>query len=448
MIIKSALFRCFYSILYFLLPLPLIILIWNSDPVKYDSFRLTPMVFGVIAYTMLNVQLILASRPRWLEKWFGMDHLYRIHGFMAVAAIAAALLHRSLEPRLRFIPLLSPSGSAALDLFLIASVLAVLFMTPLLKNLPLPAVLLSLIDRCFLFRYHIQRNLHNITVAAAAIMFIHVMLTPAAGNPSVRNLYILYWAAAMCFYLWHRCIRPCFFRRIFTVRSVVPESDTMTTLNLCPLKSTVRPYRAGQFAYFSFRDAAVSKEEHPFSITSSPTDRAHLSLTVKDLGDWTSGVRNISEGSIVKVDGPYGRLSPVLYPVKNGIILIAAGAGITPMLSIIRYYRHKDPDPKILLFWMASHEKDLIRKKEWEQLTSAMKNLTCVPIVSRDPDFQGEKGHLSHDILQKYLSASRTDISCAQIFICGPAGMQKTCLRILHDFPVEQQNIHTENFSF
>ena len=90
MIRKSALFRCFYSILYLLLPLPLIILIWNSDPVKYDSFRMIPMVFGVIAYTMLNVQLILASRPKWLEKWFGMDHLYRIHGFMAAAAIAAA----------------------------------------------------------------------------------------------------------------------------------------------------------------------------------------------------------------------------------------------------------------------------------------------------------------------------------------------------------------------
>ena len=62
------------------------------------------MMLGALAYTMMNMQLIIASRPKWLEKWFGMDQLYRIHGSLAVIAIAAALIHKGMEPRMALSP--------------------------------------------------------------------------------------------------------------------------------------------------------------------------------------------------------------------------------------------------------------------------------------------------------------------------------------------------------
>lgn len=445
---NPAAIRSAYILLYLLLPLLLITAIWHINPSKYSSPKIIPMMLGALAYTMMNMQLIIASRPKWLEKWFGMDQLYRIHGSLAVIAIAAALIHRGMEPRMAFIPWLSPAGSTALSLFIITSLLAVLFLTPFLRRLLPASSPLFRITGLAPFRYHIQRWIHNITVIAAVIMFIHVMLTPTAKNWSVQSLYILYFGTALSFYLYHRLMRPRFFRHLFAIDQVIPESDQMTTLRMHPVKGSVFSYKPGQFAYFSFRDPALTREEHPFSITSQPGCTDSLSITIKDLGDWTSQAKHLSPGSTVHIDAPYGRLSPLLYPCLEGMILMAAGAGITPMMSIIRYYRETDPLQKILLFWMVPYEKDLICKEEWLEIQTRMTNFTLVPIVSRDPSFPGETGHITPSLIRKYAGLSQMSLSNAQIFICGPANMQNTCVDMLHELHVNNRLIHKENFSF
>lgn len=443
---NPAVIRSAYTVLYLFLPLLLVTAIWNSNPVRYGSVKAVPMILGALAYTMMNMQLVLASRPRWLERWFGMDHLYRIHGFLAAGAIAAALFHHALEPRMAFIRWLSPSGDAALILFIITSLLAVLFLTPVLRRLR-PLSFLYCAAHFSLFRYHIQRQIHNITVIAVIILFLHVMMTPAARHLSVQSIYILYFGTALSFYIYHRLIRPRFLRSLFTVDSVVPESDQMTTVYMHPVQNRVFPYQPGQFGYFSFQDPALSREEHPFSITSQPGSNI-LSVTVKNLGDWTSRVRNISPGSTVRVDAPYGRLSPLLYSCRSGIILIAAGAGITPMLSIMRYYRKTDPHQKILLLWMIPYEKELICRQEWQDMQQTMENFTFVPIVSRDPSFPGETGHITVPLIRRYTKLSHIDLSSAQIFICGPSNMQDACIDMLHELQIKDDLIHKENFSF
>lgn len=118
------------------------------------------------------------------------------------------------------------------------------------------------------------------------------------------------------------------------------------------------------------------------------------------------------------------------------------------MMSIIRYYRKTDPLQKILLFWMVPYEKDLICKEEWLEIQTRMTNFTLVPIVSRDPSFPGETGHITPSLIRKYAGLSQMSLSNAQIFICGPANMQNTCVDMLHELHVNNRLIHKENFSF
>ena len=129
---------------------------------------------------------------------------------------------------------------------------------------------------------------------------------------------------------------------------------------LRPETGEVFPYQPGQFGFFRVLGNAVSKEEHPFSISSQPSEKKYLSVTIKDSGDWTAGVQNINPGSIVTLDAPYGRFSPLRYNCENGIVLIAGGIGVTPMLSILRYYHQNNKNQKLMLFWGVNDKSEMI----------------------------------------------------------------------------------------
>ena len=79
----------------------------------------------------------------------------------------------------------------------------------------------------------------------------------------------------------------------------------------------------------------MSKEPHPFSISSSP-EAAHLRLSIKRLGDWTQDVAQIKPGKSARVWGPYGHFTRLaLAQPLMPLVMIGGGIGITPFLSLV-----------------------------------------------------------------------------------------------------------------
>lgn len=430
---------------YFLAPVLLIAAIYFSHPAYYGSTGFLPMVLGTVAYTLLNAQLILGARPKWVERYFGLDRFYRFHSLMAMIAIGLALFHKLLEGRTFSENFQTNLGDLAIILFIGAAVLALVFMADTLSRLFPP---LKQIRRFFtrlkIGKYSVQVILHNVNVAAVVLIFAHVMLTRSARVPLVAALYSLYFGAAMGFYLYHKVIRRYFGGKRFAVEQIIRESDTMTTLVLRPQSGTVFHYLPGQFGFLRVR--GISGEEHPFSISSQPLDRERLSLTIKDLGDWTLRIRTIETGSQVSLDAPYGRFSPTLFDCRDGIVLIAGGVGITPMLSILRYYVQAERNQKIVLFWGVSRLNELIRLPELGQIQRAMPYFTFVP-VANDPDFDGRKGYITQQVIGQSLAGLGYERDKLQYFFCGPAPMWTSIRKGLKSTGVKSRMIHAERFS-
>ena len=63
--------------------------------------------------------------------------------------------------------------------------------------------------------------------------------------------------------------------------------------------------RRGSLSMSVFPQSAVSDEEHPFTISSAPGESS-LSLTVKNLGNFTKSLNNLKPESQVLIDGPMG----------------------------------------------------------------------------------------------------------------------------------------------
>lgn len=202
-------------------------------------------------------------------------------------------------------------------------------------------------------------------------------------------------------------------------------------------------WKAGQFGYVRLSDPAVSTEWHPFSISAAPGE--DLTFTIRNLGDWTSGVSKIQEGSQVRVDGPYGKFTPK--GGKNPLILIAGGVGITPMMGIVKDAVRKGDGRPLLLFWCARSEEDLIDAPLWEKAKAVLPRFTLCQILSRDDAPSCEKGRFSNDIFRRYTEKAGIDVSFADVYYCGPEPLRETVHKVLGEAGIPADRIHEERFS-
>lgn len=434
--------------MYFLLPILLIAAIFTSNPGYYGAAGFIPMILGATAFTLLNMQLILSARPKWIEKHFGLDKFYQFHSIIAVIAIIAAFVHKLIMGGLFHESFTTQLGDIAIGIFIFAAVMSLIFMADTLPKIFKPVrTFRDYFLKWKFTKHNFQLLLHNINLAAVVLIFIHVMLSYSAQNITVKCLYILYFGTAVSFYLYHKIIRSHIKRLSFTVEEVIHESESMTTLLMTPNKSEIFGYIPGQFAFLRIYDKAVSLEEHPFSISSSPLNKHGVTVTIKNLGDWTSGIKAVSPGSQASLDAPYGRFSPVLYNCEGGIVLIAGGVGITPMLSILRYYAEVKKNQKIMLLWGLRSRKEMICAEEFRDFQKEMPNFYFVPVMSGDPEYSGEKGHLAKELIQRKLEENGLDIPKLHFFFCGPPVMWPGINESLIALNVQKRMIHRENFS-
>jgi len=91
--------------------------------------------------------------------------------------------------------------------------------------------------------------------------------------------------------------------------------------------------RPGQFVEVSI----MGTGEAPISVSSSPTRGKTFQLAVRNVGDVTNALHNLSEGATVGIRGPFGNGFPLEALKGNDILLIAGGIGLFPLRSLIQY---------------------------------------------------------------------------------------------------------------
>jgi predicted ferric reductase len=442
--------KTFYILSYFLSPVLLMIAIFISNPSLYSKSNFfISMTLGACAFTWLNFELILSARPKFIESSFGLDKFFRFHSLMAVIAIVLSFLHKLIKEDIfgdEGLP--ATIGTVAIIIFIGAAVLALIFMIDTVVKRVKPLLKLKkYLEKIKIGKYHIQVILHNATVIGVIVLFIHVMFTYSAKNLLVKYIYILYFGVSISFYLYHKVFRYYYLTTEFVVSNVKSETPTMWTITLKPVKGEIFKYKAGQFGFLRIIGDGISREMHPFSISSDPTNKKFVTVTVKKLGDWTSTVGQIKAGDKAILDAPYGRFSPQFYNSDKPTVLIAGGVGITPMLSIMRYFYKTDKNRSVMLFWGLNDLNELLCKKEFDEFQSSMKNFTFVPVIANDKAYKGEQGFITSEKIERIIKARSYEMTELEYFVCGPPLMQTSVLKSLKTLGIKRKNIHYENFS-
>lgn len=299
-------------------------LVWWWPYTGTDSTVAIGLFTGTIAIVLMSWSFVLAVRLRWLEPLFGgLDRMYAVHRWAGVLAIAAMFLHVRLEPELEggFDGLLARFSETALDVVGTAEMaFYVLVAISLVRWVP--------------FRW--WRLTHKLMGVPFAVAVFHTVTVekPFAPDSAWSIALVAVSTVGLAAWLWRVLgrdgLRPGLDYRVV---SALLHARTLE-LELAPVGRSLR-HRAGRFAFVKVQLPGL-REPHPFTIASAP-DEAHLRFFVRELGDWTSAVRQRDlVGALVHVEGPYGRFEP-LPETRSGrrIVWVAGGVGITPFLSIL-----------------------------------------------------------------------------------------------------------------
>lgn len=184
---------------------------------------------------------------------------------------------------------------------------------------------------------------------------------------------------------------------------------------------------AGQFGVLSLL-GGPTREQHPFTISSSPEDPYRFS--VKASGDYTRQLLSgVDVGSGARVEGPYGAFSGGGHPRQ---LWLAGGIGITPFLSMAR---DLDDDVSVMLAWSVRQREEAVYESELREVEARKPNLRLILHCT------SQAGHL--DLASLDLAWLGPRFSA---FICGPLPMRKASQRALRELGVRREDIHFEEF--
>ena len=149
------------------------------------------------------------------------------------------------------------------------------------------------------------------------------------------------------------------------------------------------------------------------------------------------------EGSEIAVNGPVGKLT-LPEDQSRPAVFLAGGIGITPFRSMILEATRKNSDQQILLFYSNRRIADAAFFDELRGLEKRNLHYKFIPtLTAADQEWQGETGHINHDMLVRYI----TDLSEPIYYIAGPAAMTEALKNMLDEAGIISDNIRSEKFT-
>ena len=230
--------------------------------------------------------------------------------------------------------------------------------------------------------------------------------------------------------------------------SIVTEAPGVKTFRLLPssgegfLPFTFVP---GQFLNVAF-GIGGARMNRSYSISSSPTQRDYVDLTIKREPRGAVSrhmVDLLNVGDLIEVGGPVGKFTFDGTEAES-VVLISAGVGITPMVSITRYLTERSWPGDIFFIYTCRTPADFIFSGEVAALQKRNPKLRVAVTSTKaeGTDWKGPRGRLTKELLTQTVP----DLASRRIHICGPATMMEATKALLTELGVPPEQVKSELF--
>ncbi len=185
-----------------------------------------------------------------------------------------------------------------------------------------------------------------------------------------------------------------------------------------------------------------------YTISSSPSVPYSFSITVKrvpggQVSNWLHD--NLQQGDELAVHGPVGQFNCIDYPSEKALFL-SGGVGITPLMSMVRWYFDTNASIDINFIHSARSPRDIIYHREMEHIFSRIPEFKLHIICERSDElgdsWYGLRGYLD----QRMLELIAPDYLEREIFCCGPTPYMNAIKNILRQNGFDMSRYHEESF--
>jgi glycine betaine catabolism B len=212
-------------------------------------------------------------------------------------------------------------------------------------------------------------------------------------------------------------------------------------------------YQPGQFVnlQLSIEGQTILR---PYSISSSPTRPHHLAVTIKrvphpsgsDLpaglvSNWMHDCFQVGDRLTLK-GGVFGQFT-CAPNVPQKLLLLSAGSGITPMISMARWIQDTLADCDVLFLHSARTPADLIFRHELELMAQQMSNFRLALTVTRP---EGNWTGLTGRITDRMLQLIAPDLQERSLFLCGSQDFREGMQSLLKSLDFPMSAFHEESF--
>jgi predicted ferric reductase len=424
---------------------------------RFASFTLTMLslgqIFGLIGLVMYALNLVFATRLRFLEGWFGgLNRVYIAHHVFGGLSLVLISFH-PIFLALRYATdsirgaalLLLPNGLTPIGaLFNVNSDFHIDVLRQwaiFFGSLAFVGMVVLLIVTFFIkLPYRVWLFTHKFLGFAFFLAALHILFinSDTTLNKPLRYYILGFAVIGLVAFVYRSLLGKILIRKYqYYVDDVQVVGGSVTQLVMRPVKRKMS-YEPGQFVFIRFLFSgvdAINGEWHPFSISSSPHDD-YLRLSVKALGDYTNELGKLKKGAIADIEGAYGKFTYTNFKNKNQI-WVGGGIGITPFLSMAGTLK-PNSGYTVDLYYAVKTRSELIDIQLLADVANAQSGkFRIIPFVS------AEHGLMTADIIEK----TSNGVKGKEFFICGPPGMMKALRKQLREKGLPNRTIHTEEFA-
>ena len=232
---------------------------------------------------------------------------------------------------------------------------------------------------------------------------------------------------------------------------VMPEVGDMMTFVFRRVDGAPLSFRAGQYLNIAFPIDGPDAEpvDRSYSISSPPTRPWTFSISIKrdpegTVSRWTHD--QLKPGMVLEMLGPVGAFHLPDWDRRARYLFLAAGSGITPLMSMIRTIHDLPGRADVVLLYHAAQAGTFTFAQELEQLAAADARLKVFWSLG-DRDVPDKWAWLTGRPSAQMLNQVAPDANGRQVYACGPEGYLNAVQQLVRDVGVDDTSFNMEYFT-
>jgi propane monooxygenase reductase subunit len=223
------------------------------------------------------------------------------------------------------------------------------------------------------------------------------------------------------------------------VAAIIPVTHDMRHLVLRLVEPAEVKFFPGQYIDIS---VPGTDEVRSFSMANTSSKDGLLEFVIKVYPDGLFSQfldTRLAVGDRLDLTGPFG-----VFTLREGeadLVFIGGGAGMAPILSLLRSMAERGISRKAVFFYGARGQRDLCFEEELAAIADKLPNFTYIPALS-DEDWDGENGLIT-DVVKRLTGG----LAGAHAYVCGPPPMVEAAIPLMETLGVPEKRIYYDKFT-